>query len=226
MANVNVVPVTDGAGNSALQGTVTFTPTVGETFYATYSGDSNYISGNTNTVGVVVTGTDFSMTLSTPTVTIPRGNSGFDNIVIVGQSGYSGPLNFTNSSCSGLPAESTCAFSPTSLTGSGTIQVTIATTLPHAALRPWHFPRNFEAMASLGFLVWVLISGSSPRRQHVLSLLLISSLLTLSACGGGSTTSSTPQIIDLGTPRGSYTVIVTATAGGFTHSVSFNLVVD
>jgi hypothetical protein len=57
---------------------------------------------------------------------------------------------------------------------------------------------------------------------------LLAGLFALFAgCGGGGGGSTPPPPpLDPGTPRGTYTITITATSGSFTHSTSFQLIVQ
>ncbi len=123
--------VTGNNGSPALQASFTFVPPVNENISANYSGDSSYpaalgIGGN-----LTVVGNDFSLTIVSPSITVKAGQQQSNMIDINGQSNYVGPISFSGSSCSGLPNESTCSFSPASVTGTGWTEVTIATAGPH-----------------------------------------------------------------------------------------------
>ena len=49
---------------------------------------------------------------------------------------YTGTINFSNASCSGLPALTTCSFSPATVTGTGTTTITITTTAATSQMVP------------------------------------------------------------------------------------------
>jgi hypothetical protein len=109
--------ITDSNGNVALQASITFTPAASVNIAASYGGDSNYPSaaggGLTN---VVVSGSDFALIPNGPSITLSPGQLGGGLLIFVqGQSNYSGTINFTAASCSGLPAESACSFTPAKL---------------------------------------------------------------------------------------------------------------
>jgi hypothetical protein len=64
-------------------------------------------------------------------------------------------------------------------------------------------------------------------RRKLLSLLFIAFLLLLPSCGGGSfRAGGGGGTTDPGTPKGTYTVTVTATSGSLTHTPSFQLIVQ
>jgi hypothetical protein len=113
--------------------------------------------------------------------------------------------------CSGLPSESSCIFSPGGTTNSAAPTVSVVTTARSAQLRPTHGDQKvFYAMFLPGMLGIVFALGSkkkSARKVRLLSLVLLSvfSSMWLGSCGGSS---GNP-----GTPKGSYAVTINATTG-------------
>jgi len=193
-----------------------------------YAGDGNY-NPSVSAPVIVDIEPDFSVSPAAPTVTISApGGSGTLGFTVTGQAGYNGTINFTQSSCSGLPRETTCSFSPPSVSGNGTTTLTIATTAPHTALL-----RRFETWAfGMGFVLGGLaLAGTSPRRRRltsVLCLFVLASLFTTVSCGGSSSGGGGGGgSSDPGTPTGSTTVTITATAtypsGTLTHTTTITL---
>ena len=127
------------------------------------------------------------------------------------------PLTYT---CSGSPAlaaaEISCQFSPGAgqPTNATAITVNLATTAPTAQLcPPFGGSRIFYALLLPGLFGVVFAAGSRTRGLRLLSLIVVLgfSTLWLSACGGGSTNTS---LTNPGTPKGTYTITVSATTGG------------
>jgi hypothetical protein len=150
--------------------------------------------------------------------------SGSIPINVFASSGFASVISFT---CAGLPAESTCTFGPTSITGSGQILVTVSTTAPHITQlldqRPYYLARW---LTGGGFaLAGIFVLGSPRRRRHRLPLLLITLalLLMIPACGGGG---GSHHQQDPGTPAGTYNVTVAAAGGAILQSNSFTLSVQ
>ena len=101
------------------------------------SGDSNYSSSISNSIPVTGQGNapapTFTFAASPSSLSIPAGKTGTATLTVTPQNGYSGTLQF---SCSGLPANSSCSFSPSSLTPNGaaaTTTLTLATNVQVAA---------------------------------------------------------------------------------------------
>lgn len=191
---------------------------------AQYPGDANYLAVTSTAVPLTIS-PDFDLaTTGGVTVTAP-GKSGTTTLTVTGATGYNGTINFSSSSCSGLPFGATCAFSPASITGSGTTTLTVATTAPKTGslMHPFGWTSGGLLFAS------VLLFGSptSKRRaSKMLASFAVVGLLALVGCGGGSSGGGGGGGTTPGTPPGSYAVTVSATAGSVTHTSSFTLTVQ
>lgn len=227
--------VTDASGNSGLRATFTFTPAVNMVVQPQFAGDSNYPAAQAEEESTItVTGTDFNLAANPSTLTIGA-LGGSQNLIIIvgGQSGYSGTINFS-SSCTGLPPEATCSFGASSVVGIGSSTLTIATAGPHhvAANRlPGSIPRSlWTAGFAMTFAGIFLMKGPKNQRRlsALLSLLAFAALLAMPACGGGGTGGGGGGggHLDPGTPAGSYPITITATSGTITHTANFTLVVQ
>ena len=193
---------------------------------AVFSGDTNY-AGSSSAPAVVNVQADFSVAAVPPSISISSpGGKGTTTLTITGQTGYNGTVNFSTTSCTGLPRESTCSFSPASVTGSGSTTLTVTTTAPHMArmtgVGAW--------TAGFGFTIAaVLLGWGSKRRMRntFLSLMAFAVIATITSCGGGGGGSSGGGgSKDVGTPAGTSSVIVTATSGAITHTATLSLTVQ
>lgn len=211
------------------QGTATLTtsslPLGQDNITAQYSGDTNY-SASLSPATLVSVVPDFSLPQTLNPITVSRGKAGTTTLTITGQTGYSGTVSFTASSCVGLPFESTCTFNPPSVTGTGQTTITVTTTAPSAML---HSSRGLEFWASTGTLSFagMLLIGAPIRRRRwarMFALLIFGSLLAGVGCGGGSGSSAPPP--NPGTPTGTYTVTVNAVSGALAHSTTFTLTIQ
>jgi hypothetical protein len=226
---------TDSNGNVELQASITFVPMANVTIAASYNGDSNYpAAGGGGLSDIIVTGSDFALIPASSSVPASPGASGFVQIYIEGQSSYSGTINFSSASCAGLPKESTCSFSPASVTGVGSTSLTVITTAPRAMAKQSKSMRDELWAPSLGMpLVAILLIGV-PSRRNWRKLLLIGLFCTLIVglgCGGGAGNGGGGGGVgDPGTPAGSYAITVTGTSGSgstaLTHTTTFTLVVQ
>jgi pseudomonalisin len=189
---------------------------------ATYGGDTNF-SGSTSSA-VPYNVQDFKITPNPTTVTVTApGQSGTTTLTITPFGGFSQTVTYA---CTGLPSEAACTF-PTAATG-GTL--TITTTAPSAGMDKSPLGRSrglFYALLLPGFLGLVASAGSRKRTLRGLRLLSLIGVLALStlwtpACGGGS--SSGPS--NPGTPTGTNSVTVTATAGSLSHKENITLTIQ
>jgi len=140
--------------------------------------------------------------------------------------------------CSGLPAESTCAFKPSSVTlngGSGSTTLTIQTTAPSARLQRGYGGSGLFYAVFLPSLMSIVFWNKNYRRGltgnvRILALAcLMLSTAWWTACGGASMDSSGGKNSNPGTPAGSNNVIITATSSGATpiaKQVMITLVVE
>jgi subtilase family serine protease len=199
------------------------------TLTATFTGDTNY-SGSTAAATVINLQPDFVLSENNSGVNILNpGGSGTLGLSAIANDGFKGTINF---SCSGLPTESKCSFSPASLTGGGSTTLTITTTAPKASmLTPLHGPQGSGILAVISGMAGFLLIGVPGRRRWNRVLLLIATgfLTAIVACGGGgggSTASPSPSAPDPGTTTGIFNVTVTATSGTLTHSTTFFLSVQ
>jgi hypothetical protein len=224
---ITVTQTKDTSGYTELQATANYTPHYNtETVYAAYPGDVNFSYSSTaaQPVNIKVAGSDY-LFYGGGTLSMAAGQQGVVDFTVDGQLSYAGTINFTASSCSGLPALSNCSFTPTSLTGSGSVSVLVATTGPSSVAE--HKARAFSStwwtstsMLLVGGL-FLLMNPSRRRQSTLLGLLILALIVTLPSCssGGGGGGNG-------GTPAGTYTVTVTAASGSLSHSANFTLVIQ
>jgi hypothetical protein len=225
-------PVTGGVGaNGAISAWAVFD---GSQFVngqysitATYSGDANY-SASTSAALNVNLQPDFSVGVSSPSLTVSRGQGGVLTLGVASYDGFTGTINFTAASCSGLPAEAACVFTPASIMGSGATNLSVSTTGPHPlVMRTGSVSWIGSVIAVLGCLFGIAFLGGFPPRVLRPSLLVMicALLIAVLACSGGGGGGGTPQT-DPGTPAGSYVITVTAVSGAITHATTFTLQVQ
>jgi hypothetical protein len=182
-ATPTIMQVTDSSGYSALQATLTVTITSTIDFFFNYSGDTNYVGAQSNDIQIGVP--DFSIFPVSSGVTVTAGQPqqlGFNINALFGFTGTVG--NFT---CSGLPAEASCSFSPTQLANSGTTMLTITTAaIGQARQRVSSEPPKRWWLGESAVLIGVCLMGISKRRREAGIVFLICVLVLLPSCGGGS----------------------------------------
>ena len=218
-------------GNTATPNGVVSFDTGTHTISATYAGDSSFNSSSTtqSQTFTITAGFFASIPTAQSTVVIATpGGSGTSSVNVTNSSGFSGTIALA---CAGLPAEATCAITPSSISANGTATtspatITIATTAATASSHLQHrtlFPALW--VAGLGLVFSLTFAGG--RRNSVrwsALIVLATTILILPACGGGgSKKAPTP---DPGTPTGTSNVTVTATSGSITSSTGFTLIIQ
>lgn len=147
---------------------------------------------------------------------------------------YNGGLGAITFACSGLPAATTCGFSPPSVTATGATPVTLTITttvrsmtfLPRVPGMP---PQLFMLLALLGLstMMFALKRTKNPRMRLATALAGMA-LLVVAGCGGDSKPVVVPGPKGLGTPAGTSAITVTASSasGGATATSAINLTVQ
>src|SRR5436305_414245 len=239
--NGSTTPIGSGtlSGGTAAISTVAL-PLGSNKVTATYTGDSSFRLSS-SPAAVVTTTASFTLTPNPAvgTLSVAQGQtSAAVNLIVSSTQGFvqtngSGsttllPLTY---SCSGLPSEATCNFSPgfsqTITTKSTAVSFTVITTAPTARLqRPMDRSRSvFYAVLLPGLFGIVFLFDSRRRSLGSLPLLAMLVMLSLSSMSmascGGTSSNKNP-----GTPTGSFPFTVNATTGGgaaLTSSVKFTL---
>jgi hypothetical protein len=186
---------------------------------AQYSGDANFTQSAAPPIF------PFAVTPANATLTTSASGTVTDTLTLGTIPGYSGDVQL---SCTGLPANTICTFSPSSVTfgSSARMQstVTIITgSTTSASLTGNHAPQLAAVMGAPALFSFLyLCRRKTPLRDLILPvLLLLVSVTMVSACGGSSSTTSpssptspTPPSSPTATPSGTYTVNVVATGAG------------
>jgi Big-like domain-containing protein/VCBS repeat protein len=225
---LGTAPLTSGTATIS----VSFAAVAAYSILANYSGDNANLPSTSNTLSITITIPDFALTADRITQLVNRGQP-VTTTVTIAPLGYTGTVNL---SCTALPAETSCAFTPSSLSPSSgvasTATVTITTTAPTAASansQPHSLPNPLPP------ILWAGIVGAalSPKRRwrnslrrSLFSLVLLGSLLTLTACSSSPASPAAPP--NPGTPTGIQSITVTGadSAGGPSHSISLQLTVQ
>ncbi len=221
-------PVTVSAGSANL--TYTFATPGTYTVTATYSGDSYFkTSTGASATQVISTTPGFVATaLATQQSTVTAGQTALYSFALA-QSVYAGTITM---SCSGLPANSTCQFAPTTITATGcsassTVALSILTQQAVLAV-PAGFGSGGSVWSRLSLLAGFLLALAIGLRRRASSTRLRGLLMSLAlllvasgtlACGNGTFTGVT-------TPAGTYNITVTATGStGIVSTTTVPLIV-
>lgn len=214
---------------------VTFAPTTSgnRTGSLTITDDA---AGSPHSINLTGSATDFTLAVASngsASASVSAGSSATYNLQVSALSGFSSAVSLV---CTGAPSMSTCTVSPTSVTpgsSASPFTVSVATQAP-SLIVPRLSARRVPPLALVPFALALVLASllffcanaiaPHPGRRAFLSsfAILLFSLLCLAACGGGG--SSGPS--NPGTPKGNYTLTVTGTANGVSHSLSLALAVN
>ncbi len=159
------------------------------------------------------------------------GQSATSQIVLESSAGFSGTVNLACQPSSST-AQINCTISPASLTvgGSGaTATMTISTTAAHvlsgAASSQGSRGLGWLATGSSVMLTGIFFLGVPSRRRRMtgFGLMLLVFFAAGVGCGGGSSSGS---VKTGGTPKGNYSITVTATSGSLTHTANVAVTVQ
>ncbi len=205
-----------GTGTLNSSGTATYSTSslaVGSySVVASYGGDANYASSTSSAATLNVV--DFTVAASPTTITVTAGQSGSSTLTIAPLGGFDETLNY---SCTGLPTLATCTFTSA---GANSETLSISTTAPSSARSaPFgHSGGVFYALLLPGLLGLVL--PASRRKQTLRNVLTLLAVLAVLALWLPACSSSNGGTHGGGTPKGSYTVTVTAATSGTTGALS------
>jgi hypothetical protein len=215
----------------------TFQPGVGiHTLTAKYDGDASYIPSTSAAVSEqIFAAADFVVSADSQDKTIKSGQSTVVTLNFLPTLHFTGPMTF---SCSGLPALATCSFNPASISMSGapaseivTISTTAASSAVFSPSEPFSQKPRYEPFALLACLTFTLAGAAlfsnrfrSMVGKAMLCAMAISAVL-LSGCGGGGSSTAQP-IFKPGTPAGTSTVAISASASTATGVVTHQVIVS
>ncbi len=193
-----------------------------QTITVSYAGDANTQASSTSLSQVVNAAFNTAPGGSgSTTLTVKAGQTVSAPINVAGAAGFSGAVTFA---CSGLPTNSSCGFSPTTITASGTtvvstlLSVNTTATTTASQLRPG---LSTYGLAFAGLLLFWPARRSRHRVWAILFYAIAFATLGLNGCSSGGGASSMAQ-----TTAGSYNFTVTASSGGLQAQTVYTLVVQ
>jgi FtsP/CotA-like multicopper oxidase with cupredoxin domain len=184
---------------------------------AFYEGDTTYAEVTSSSIPITIS--QFGLTSSGAKAAV--GASAIATVNVNVANNYTNLINLTCTLPSTL-TESACFINPTSITGTGQVQLTVNTTPGHPTSsklngRPgWRVAGGGTSLACIALLIF-------PRRRWrnaaLSGLALLAIAFTIVGCSSGSAKG------DPGTAPGTYTIVVTGTAGSGSsqYQASFNV---
>jgi hypothetical protein len=206
-----------GGGSSGVAGTL----------YLTAGGGNqpNFPAGGSTTsvfAGLVpaatVSGPNFSLSLSSQSLTIMPGGSASDMISAAGVGGFNSPISLSCSSSAGL----TCAFNPSTITPGSSTGATL--TVSAASTPPVNGYGFAFLLPGLGLFGTALVGRKKLAGRKgmlamkVMGLVIVISALSLFAVGCGSSNSSAQN-----TSGSHATLTITGTSGSLTQSSALTI---
>jgi len=168
---------------------------------------------------------NFTIQSSVSAVTVTAAQPGSATLSFASQNDFSGAITL---SCSGLPTDTSCTFSPSSLnlasSATQNVTVSIAETIPTGTPNPYNASRSLgNSGVTLAFLGPVAILAFIGFRRRTLlvrafALMLIATGVTLAVSGCSSAYKAPAAATPTGTPATAQ-VMVNANSGAITHSI-------
>jgi hypothetical protein len=222
----------NGSNAATPNGVISFAPGT-HTISSSYSGDNSFDTSNsTPPITFTITPGFFAAIPSAQSavvISLP-GGSGTTSVSVSNSTGFSGTISLA---CSGLPSETTCTFTPTTIAANGTANTSAAvitvTTTAAASARSQRGRYQPAVWMSMGLcLSVVLLSGKRQRTRGTFLLLTLMLVVVAPSCGGGGSGGAGNQgpPPNAGTPTGTSTVVVTATSASTVSTAAFTLVVQ
>jgi hypothetical protein len=177
----------------------------------------------------------FTLTANPSSLTVKSGQYGTTTLTVTPQNGFSEQVTL---SCSNLPAQATCNFSPviaSTANGAFTSTLEVQTQAPSGAVTPPDFGRGSH-IAFAWLLPGVLaLAGFAAARRRALTrsvavVLLAAGIVALSGCNSRYYYEHHPPQVATGTLAGTYTVNIAASGNNgssvTTQNISLTLTVQ
>jgi len=200
----------------------TFTTLGTHLLTAVYAGATNYAAVTSSTTTLLVQNPDVPITLGLTSITVKQGQVAVVPMTFNTVGGLATTVTF---SCSGLPLNAACTFTPATFTpvlsgttvtgGSGIVSVTTGGSGITASLQ-----HKRPGILFAGLFGCLLASLMWRKRRLASLFVLVMMAAAIAGCGNG--VNPLPTIT---TPVGTSTIVVTATSGTISESASFTLTV-
>jgi len=182
---------------------------------AHFAATTSFNASTSNVVIEVISPADFSISVSPASQTVYTGEPATYTVTIKPGTGFNLPVSL---SCSQLPANTACSFSPSTIpAGAKTSVLIVRTSAPHKPSTAFTLVPGVRVTALAGLLLLLVPRRSLWRRGRLSIFLLLFSFLaigvSLSACG------SSGSLLG-GTPVGTQTIAVTGTATNGTQMLT------
>jgi FtsP/CotA-like multicopper oxidase with cupredoxin domain len=196
-------PVTLANGQATL--TTTINGDMGaNNLTAFYQGDATYMESVSTNIPITIS----NFALSSSGVTAPLGSAAIAPVAVNVATNHTALINLTCTMPSTL-TESACFVDPGSIAATGQVSLTVNTTPAHPKTSRQRGAPGWLAAgsgASLAGLFLLVLPRRRGRSAAMFFLIFLAGLFTIIGCNGTSQT-------DSGTAKGTYNVVVTATAG-------------
>jgi hypothetical protein len=199
---------------------------------AVYGGNTVYAGSTSAAVAETIVAPGFTLSASPSSLAIAAGATGSATITLTPKGGFNQAVAL---SCSGLPAYTTCSFTPSSLTPNGSAvasTLVLTTNVANARLsEPVQSAKPGRPLLAVFLLGFTTLLGATRLRRastairrcgSLLSLVLLLAALTsglLAGCGNGTVVSNSA-------PRGTSTVTISATGGNQTSTALLSVTIQ
>ena len=171
---------------------------------AFYEGDATYMESVSAAIPITIS----NFALASPGVTAPLGSAAIAPVTVNVASNYTSLIQLACTMPSSL-TESACYVDPNSITGTGQVSLRVNTTPAHPLSSKQTSAPAWLAAGGGASLACLFLFVLPRRRWRGTAMVVLAGMAILfTFIGCGNTTKTDP-----GTPKGTYTVMVTATAG-------------